>query len=94
MIGKIILVIVIFYMIPVFVVSSINFDVNKIEFCKQNGFEEYGHAGAEDFCIKKLFEENKLLVEKKTIYCEPEVWIELLYFQPRTETCYLLKEVV
>ena len=64
MIGKIILVIVMFYMISVIAMSFVNYNVNKIEFCKQNGFEEYGYADAEDFCIKKLFEENKLLVEK------------------------------
>ncbi len=90
--GSIILVIAMIYMISVIAMSFVNYDVNEIEFCKENGFEEYGYENDQDFCINKVFEENKVLVEKKTIYCEPGVWIELFYFQPQTQTCYLVKE--
>ncbi len=92
MISDIILPIIMLYLISIIVVGFINFDGDKIDFCKQNGFQEYGNDGKQEFCFNKLFEENKLFFEKNSIYCEPEPWFELFYYQPPTETCYLLKE--
>ncbi len=92
MIKELILSILMLYIISVVAISVINLDVNETEFCQQNGFEEYGADGDQRFCFNKLFEGKKLFFEKNPIYCEWKPWLEMFYYQPPTETCYLLKE--
>ena len=81
------------YLISILVGVGFNWNATETEFCKQNDFLEYKAEGIKDFCINKQIEGNKIIFEKKEVYCVPEYWFEMFYFQPKNSSCYFVEVV-
>lgn len=85
--------IVILYLISLLPIGFFNNVIIETEFCQEHGFEEYRFSSGVEDCVKKQFEKDELFFETKAIYCERDI-LKTFYYQPITNTCFFLKEVV